>query len=111
LSPGGSKGETAPGLGTGCIHAGNYHDERSGGACSPVFTSTASAFPNPSNENIYQRYFNTPNQQVIARKLAPLEQGEAALVFGSGMEAIASLLLAHLKPGDHAIFQNDLDEA
>jgi cystathionine beta-lyase len=79
-----------------------------GGACSPIFTSTAFAFPNPTNENIYPRYFNTPNQQVIARKLAALEGGEAGTVFGSGMAAIATLLLAHLKSGDHAIFQNDL---
>ena len=91
-----------------CIHAGTYLDKPTGGACSPIFTSTACAFPNPANENIYPRYFNTPNQQVIARKLAALEKGEAAVVFSSGMAAISTLLLAHLKPGDHAIFQNDL---
>lgn len=91
-----------------CIHAGSYLDAATGGACSPVFTSTAFAFPNAANENFYPRYFNTPNQQVIARKLAALEHGEAAVVFGSGMAAIATLLLAHLKTGDHAVFQNDL---
>ncbi len=91
-----------------CLHAGTYLDKPTGGACSPVFTSTAYAFPNPANQNIYPRYFNTPNQQVIASKLAALEKGEAAVVFGSGMAAISTLLLAHLKPGDHAIFQNDL---
>lgn len=96
------------GLSTLCIHAGTHLDQATGGACSPIFTSTAYAFPNPANENIYPRYFNTPNQQVIARKLAALEKGEAAVVFGSGMAAISTLLLAHLKPGDHAIFQNDL---
>jgi cystathionine beta-lyase len=96
------------GLSTLCIHAGTHLDQATGGACSPIFTSTAFGFPNPTNENIYPRYFNTPNQQVINRKMAALEQGEAALVFGSGMAAVATLLLAHLKPGDHAIFQNDL---
>jgi cystathionine beta-lyase len=83
-------------------------DKASGGACTPIFPSTAYAFPNPTNENIYPRYFNTPNQEVINRKLAALEKGEAGLVFGSGMAAISTLLLAYLKPGDHAIFQNDL---
>ncbi len=91
-----------------CVHAGTYFDERTGGACSPVFTSTACAFPNPANENFYPRYFNTPNQQVIERKLAALENGEAALVFSSGMAAISTLLYAHLKPGDHALFQADI---
>ena len=91
-----------------CIHAGTYHDERTGGACSPLFPSTAFAFPNPANENFYPRYFNTPNQRVIEAKLAALEGGEAAVVFGSGMAAITTLLFAHLKPGDHAVFQPDL---
>lgn len=96
------------GLATLCLHAGTYLDKATGGACSPIFPSTAYAFPNPANENIYPRYFNTPNLQVINRKLAALEKGEAAIVFGSGMAAIATLLLAHLKPGDHVIFQADL---
>lgn len=91
-----------------CVHAGTYLDAATGGACSPVFSSTAYAFPNPANENIYPRYFNTPNQQVICRKLAALEQGQDALVFGSGMAAISTLLFAHLKPGDQAVFQADL---
>ncbi len=91
-----------------CIHAGTYHDERTGGACSPIFPSTAYAFPNAANENVYPRYFNTPNQRVIEAKTAALEKGEAALVFGSGMAAISTLVFAHLKPGDHAVFQADL---
>ncbi len=91
-----------------CVHAGTHHDERTGGACSPVFPSTAFAFPNPDGENYYPRYFNTPNQRVLERKIAALEGGEAAVVFGSGMAAIATLLFAHVKPGDHAIFQPDL---
>jgi cystathionine beta-lyase/cystathionine gamma-synthase len=91
-----------------CIHAGTHRDEATGGTCSPIFTSTAYAFPNPSGQNIYPRYFNVPNQSVISRKLAALEKGEDGLVFGSGMAAISTLLFAHLKPGDHAVFQADL---
>ncbi|MFI5398774.1 MAG: trans-sulfuration enzyme family protein [Candidatus Binatia bacterium] len=91
-----------------CIHAGTYHDERTGGACSPIFSSTACAFPNSANENFYPRYFNTPNQRVIEQKMAALERGEAALVFGSGMAAISTVLFAYLKPGNHAVFQADL---
>src|SRR3974390_2201558 len=94
--------------GTLCIHAGTYFDSSTGGACSPVFASTACAFPNPTNENFYPRYFNTPNQRVVEEKIVALEHGEAAVVFGSGMAAISTLLFAHLKSGDHAIFQTDL---
>jgi cystathionine beta-lyase len=91
-----------------CVHAGTHVDERTRGVNSPIFTSTAYGYPNPANENVYPRYFNVPNQAVIGRKLAALEQGEDGLVFGSGMAAISTLLLAHLKTGDHAIFQADL---
>lgn len=94
--------------GTLCIHAGTQVDPATGGACTPIYTSTAYAFPNAANANIYPRYFNTPNQRVIARKLAALEQGEDAVVFGSGMAAIATLLFSHLSPGDHAAFPADL---
>lgn len=91
-----------------CVHAGTYLDEKTGGACSPIFTSTACAFPNPANENFYPRYFNTPNQRVLEQKMAALENGEAATIFSSGMAAISTLLYAHLKPGDHALFQTDI---
>jgi cystathionine beta-lyase len=90
------------------VHAGTHVDERTGGVNSPIFTSTAYVAPNAANENLYPRFFNTPNQRVVAQKLAALEKGEAGLVFGSGMAAISTLLLAHLKPGDHAVFQADL---
>lgn len=91
-----------------CLHAGTYPDALTGGVCSPIFPSTAHAFPNPENENRYPRYFNTPNPAVVAEKVAALEHGQAGLVLGSGMAAIATCLFAHLKPGDHAVFQADL---
>jgi len=96
------------GFSTRCIHAGTHVDAATGGACSPIFPSTAYAFPNATDKNIYPRYFNVPNQEVINRKVAALEGGEAALVFGSGMAAISTLLLSRLGPGDHAVFQRDL---
>jgi cysteine-S-conjugate beta-lyase len=96
------------GASTLSVHAGTHRDESTGGANSPIYTSTAYAFPNTANANIYPRYFNTPNQGVVCRKVAALEQGEDALVFGSGMAAITTLLFASLKPGEHAAFQADL---
>ena len=91
-----------------CVHAGTYLDERTGGIGTPIFPSTSYKYPNAADENVYPRYFNVPNQRVVARKVAALEKGENALVFGSGMAAISTLLFAHLKPGDHALFQADL---
>lgn len=91
-----------------CVHTGTHIDEKTFGIGTPIFTSTSYAYPNAADENIYPRYFNVPNQQVVARKVAALEKGEEALVFGSGMAAISTLLFAHLKPGDHLLLQADL---
>ena len=93
---------------TVCVHTGTHLDEKTFGIGSPIFPSTSYAYPNAANANIYPRYFNVPNQQVVAKKVAALEKGEDALVFGSGMAAISTLLFAHLKPGDHVLFQADL---
>lgn len=98
---------TEKGFSTRCIHAGTLHDSQ-GGVCSPIHVSTAFAFPNATGENIYPRYFNSPNQRAICAKIAALEQGADALAFGSGMAAISTTLLALLDPGDHAILQADL---
>jgi cystathionine beta-lyase len=94
--------------GTVCVHAGTHIEEGTGGVNSPIFTSTAYAYPNPANENVYPRYFNVPNQRVISEKIAALEHAEDGIVFGSGMAAIATVLMAHLQAGDHAVFQADL---
>lgn len=97
-----------PGFSTRCIHAGTLHDKSTGGVCSPIHVSSAFAFPNRSGENIYPRYFNSPNQRALCAKIAALEHGDDALAFGSGMAAISTTLLALLNPGDHAVFQADL---
>ena len=91
-----------------CVHAGAYCDQATGAVTTPIFTASSYACPGPADQNTYQRYFNVPNQLVVARKLAALEQGGDALVFGSGMAAITTVLFALLKTGDHAVFQADL---
>ena len=51
----------------------------------------------------YPRDGNTPNAEVVQRKLALIEGAEAALVLASGMGATACALLALLRPGDHLL--------
>ncbi|BCS33062.1 L-methionine gamma-lyase [Luteitalea sp. TBR-22] len=50
----------------------------------------------------YSRYEN-PSLVALEAKLAAAEQGEAAMVFGSGMGAVASTLLGLLSAGDEVI--------
>ena len=56
----------------------------------------------------YPRYFNTPNQEFLSKKIASLENGEKALIFTSGMAAISTSIMANVKTGDHIVVQNDI---
>jgi cystathionine beta-lyase len=44
----------------------------------------------------------------LSKKIAALEHAGAALVFGSGMAAISTSLMAFLNAGDHIVLQNTL---
>ncbi|MGH9337042.1 MAG: trans-sulfuration enzyme family protein, partial [Vicinamibacteria bacterium] len=58
-------------------------------------------------DTFYTRYGN-PTLSLAERNVADLEGTESAVVFGSGMAAIVTTLLAHLKAGDHALFQREV---
>jgi len=88
------------------VHAGSMGDGHYGGIVTPLFP--AAAYDYRSDNILYPRYFNTPNHRAVAEKMAALEKGENALMFSSGMAAIFTSVMALLRAGDHAIFQNDL---
>ncbi len=94
--------EEKPGINTLCTHAGNLEDTRFRGAVSPLYMSTSYAYEQVDIKR-YPRYFNTPNQEALSRKIAALEHTEAGLIFGSGMAAVSSVLLAFLQKGDHIV--------
>ena len=64
-----------------CVHAGELKDEKYGGAISPLYMSSSYAF-NDVEINQYPRYFNTPNQIGVAKKIAAIEGAEAGMLFG-----------------------------
>lgn len=96
-----------PGINTICTHAGELEDTQFHGAVSPLFMASSYAFTDVDIKR-YPRYFNTPNQQALAKKIATLENTEAALIFGSGMAAVSTSLLAFLQKGDHVLLQKTL---
>lgn len=96
-----------PGINTICTHSGELEDKQFKGAVSPLYMSTSYAFEDVETKR-YPRYFNTPNQEALAKKMAALENGEAALIFGSGMAAVSTALLAYLQQGDHVVLQKTL---
>lgn len=93
------------GINTVCVHTGEVNDLQFKGAVSPIFVSTSYAFDDVEVKR-YPRYFNTPNQESLAKKIAALENTEAGLIFGSGLAAISTALLTFLKSGDHVILQH-----
>jgi len=95
------------GLNTICTHIGEVKDKQFKGAVSPMFLSSSYEFLDVDVKR-YPRYFNTPNQEFLAKKIAALEHTESALIFGSGMAAISTMFLAFLKQGDHLVVQNTL---
>ena len=95
------------GINTICTHIGEIEDRQFKGAVSPIYVSTSYEFDDVDVKR-YPRYFNTPNQEHLAKKIATLEHTESALIFGSGMAALSALFLTFLKSGDHLVVQNTL---
>jgi len=92
---------------TQCVHSGGLPDPKTGGINTPIYTSTAAGYLDRDRVP-YQRYFNTPNQEAVVRKVCALEGAEDGVLFGSGMAAISTTLLTLLQAGDHAVLQDEL---
>lgn len=95
------------GINTICTHEGELVDEQFKGAVSPIYVSSSYAFMDVDVKR-YPRYFNTPNQEGLSKKIAALEKVEAAMIFGSGMAAVSTALLSFLRSGDHIVLQQTL---
>jgi len=95
---------------TKLIHAGEPEPLIGGAVAMPIFQSATFAYRGEQNYHDlrYIRLSNTPNHEVLHRKLAALENAEAALVAGSGMAAISATLLALLATGDRLMAQDCL---
>ena len=95
---------------TKLIHAGEPEPRIGGAVAMPIFQSATFAYRGEQNYHDlrYIRLSNTPNHDVLHRKLAALENAEAALVAGSGMAAISTTLLALLGAGDRLLAQDCL---
>ena len=95
------------GVNTICTHVGQVDDEQFGGSVSPIYPGTSYEYIDKEIDR-YPRYSSTPNQEFLSKKIAALEGTEDAMIFGSGMAAISTSLLAFLNSGDHIILQNDI---
>lgn len=97
-----------PHLDTQLIHDGEPVPRIDGAVVTPIFQSATFTHTDPDDTVRYARYNNTPNHAALHAKLASLEGTDAALVTGSGMAAISSVLMGLLRAGDHIIAQTGL---
>ena len=97
---------------TRIIHAGQEHDPVTGAHVSPIYQTSTYVLPNTEeairlNQTQDQGFtytrFGSPSAAELEKKIALLENAEAALAVSSGMAAISTALLTILKEGDHLI--------
>ena len=92
-------------IGTKCVHSGNIVDDKFHGSTSPIYPATTYDF---RKTDTYPRYFNTPNQLALSRKISDLERAEDSILFGSGLGAVSSTMFSFLKSGDHVILHDSI---
>jgi cystathionine beta-lyase/cystathionine gamma-synthase len=97
-----SKGGTGPS--TRAIHGQGHAKADKSPVSTPIYQSSTFVHPiGSSDEVLYTRYGNNPNQTTLGEKFAILEGAERAIFTASGMGATALAHLAMLRPGDHLL--------
>ncbi len=104
-------------MATTAVHAGTADDPCTGAVGTPIYQTSTFLLDEAQYQSIeegyardrfiYTRYGN-PSQWAVQEKLAALEGGESALVFSSGMAAIAATVLSQLDKGAHVVASNEL---
>jgi cystathionine beta-lyase/cystathionine gamma-synthase len=99
-----------------CLDDGIPHEPgRSAPMAVPIVQTSLFAFPDLQSlidglgaehaTHVYTRGSN-PTVEVLERKLAQLERGDACKCFASGMAAVSAVMLGLLRAGDHVLFIN-----
>ena len=109
------------GFSTRAVHAGEAGAKPHHSLTTPIFQTSTFTFDDTADMVDYQeansagrhttrleygRYGN-PTVAVVERKIADLENGEAALLFSSGMAAVTMSLFTLLSSGTHVIMTDD----
>ena len=97
---------------TELIHAGADVGVDAAPLATPIYETSTFVFDNArelvafnegrSSKYLYSRYGN-PTVISAEQKLAALDRAERALLFSSGMAAIATTLIAHVRAGDEVV--------
>ena len=85
-------------------HGRDPHPDRDGELLPPAQGSDD--IDDPGYQGLVYTREHGANQRGLEEKLAKLDHGEAAAVFGTGMAALHAAFFTLLNPGDHAIVSN-----
>jgi len=86
------------------VHAGEEAHDADTPIVTPLYQSVNYVTEVGQGDGLrYPRYGNTPNAELVQKRLAALDRAEACIVLSSGMGATACALLALLRPGDHLL--------
>jgi len=100
------------GFSTRAIHFGYHPAQHHGALVPPIYTSATFSFPDTAyggrcfageESGYFYTRISNPTLALLESRLASLEEGAAAVVFGSGMGAITSVLWTVLQPGDEVL--------
>lgn len=99
------------GFSTRAVHSGETQEE-TGSVTTPIYQTAPFKFRNAAHASdlmggrekgyVYSRGLN-PTTEVLEKKMADLEDGEAALAQTTGMAAVSTAVLTSVKGGDHVI--------
>ena len=105
-----------PHWGTLSVRGGESRKKAHDAVTTPIIASATYAFADTAEltryfqgdleREEYGRYGN-PTVRAAERKLAALDAADEALLFGSGMAAVTTALLALLKTGEHVVMTSD----
>lgn len=104
------------GISTQAVHAGEDRSKYADSITTPIVQTSTYVFKNSKDIEDYTKHgkarfeygrYGNPTELVAERRLAVLEGAEDCLVFGSGMSAITTTILALVRSNDHIVITDD----
>jgi len=109
--------QAAPrGFSTRAVHAGEERSRYADSITTPIVQTSTYAFKDSREIEAYTKHgkaryeygrYGNPTERVAERRLAALAGAEACLLFGSGMSAITTTILAFVRSRDHIVITDD----
>jgi len=104
------------GFSTRSVHAGEDRLRYADSITTPIVQTSTYAFKDSTEIEAYTKHgksrfeygrYGNPTEQVAERRLAELVGAEACVLFGSGMSAIITTILAFVRSQDHIVITDD----